>query len=220
MKKPQRGWFIAGTDTDVGKTYVACRMLRELRMRGERVGAYKPAASGAVSREASDAYQLWIAQGQTVSEDLVNPQSFVAPLAPPVAAEIENRQVDEGLLLYGIERWHDHCDILLVEGAGGLMSPISWNMTNADLAKAIGYPLVVVARNKLGVVHQVLAACEAAVAKGLNVNEIVLNDVSREADDAGNSNERLLAPFLAKILPGVSIRREAFGNETGSGDQA
>jgi dethiobiotin synthetase len=93
-------------------------------------------------------------------------------------------------------------------------------MTNADLAKAIGYPLVVVARNKLGVVHQVLAACEAAVAKGLNVNEIVLNDVSREADDAGNSNERLLAPFLAKILPGVSIRREAFGNETGSGDQA
>ncbi len=189
-------------------------------MRGERVGAYKPAASGAVSREASDAYQLWIAQGQTVSEDLVNPQSFVAPLAPPVAAEIENRQVDEGLLLYGIERWHDQCDILLVEGAGGLMSPISWNMTNADLAKAIGYPLVVVARNKLGVVHQVLATCEAAIARGLNVMEVVLNDVSRVADDAGNSNERLLAPFLAKILPGVSIRREVFGGEADSRNQA
>jgi dethiobiotin synthetase len=189
-------------------------------MLGERVGAYKPAASGAVSREASDAYQLWIAQGQTVSEDLVNPQSFVAPLAPPVAAEIENRQVDEGLLLYGIERWHDQCDILLVEGAGGLMSPISWNMTNADLAKAIGYPLVVVARNKLGVVHQILATCEAALAKGLNVIEVVLNDVSRVADDAGNSNERLLAPFLAKILPGVSIRREIFGYEADSRNQA
>lgn len=215
MKKPQRGWFIAGTDTDVGKTYVACRMLRELRMRGERVGAYKPAASGAMSREASDAYHLWIAQGRSVSEDLVNPQSFAAPLAPPVAAELENREVDEELLLSGIERWCDLCDILLVEGAGGLMSPISWNLTNADLARKIGYPLVIVARNKLGVVHQVLATCEAAKAKGLSVDEIVLNDVAHDEPwDAVNSNERLLAPFLAKLMPGVHVRREAFGGES------
>jgi dethiobiotin synthetase len=214
MKKPQQGWFIAGTDTEVGKTYVACRMLRELRMRGKRVGAYKPAASGAISRESSDAYQLWVAQGQSVSEELVNPQSFAAPLAPPLAAELEQRHVDDELLISGVEQWVGRCDILLVEGAGGLMSPISWNLTNADLARQIGYPLVIVARNQLGAIHQVLATCEAAKASGLTVNEIVLNDVvSQAGDDAMNSNERLLAPFLARLLPGVNVRREVFGSE-------
>lgn len=214
MKKPQHGWFIAGTDTEVGKTYIACRMLRELRMRGKRVGAYKPAASGAISRESSDAYQLWVAQGQSVSEELVNPQSFAAPLAPPLAAELENRHVDDALLISGVQQWVGRCDILLVEGAGGLMSPISWNLTNADLAREIGYPLVIVARNQLGAIHQVLATCEAAKAKGLIVAEVVLNDLDLPGEnDAMNSNERLLAPFLARLMPGVNVRREAFGVE-------
>lgn len=215
MKKPPRGWFVAGTDTDVGKTYVACRILEDLRMRGEHVGAYKPAASGARSREASDAYQLWVAIGKSVAEDMVNPQSFTAPLAPPVAAELEQRTVDEELLIAGVERWSGHCDILIVEGAGGLMSPISWNLTNADLARSIGYPLVIVARNRLGVVHQILATCESARVNGLTVAEVVLNDVApAEADDAVHSNERLLRRFLDRMSPGVAIRRERFGGSS------
>lgn len=211
MKKPPRGWYITGTDTDVGKTYIACRMLQELRMNGVRVGAYKPAASGARSRESSDAYQLWVAMGRSASEQMVNPQSFAAPLAPPIAAERENRRVDEELLIAGVSRWFGECDALLVEGAGGLLSPISWNLTNADLARAIGYPLVVVARNRLGVVHQVLVTCEAAKSYGLTVAEVVLNDVSStDAGESMESNERLLQPFLARIAPGAKLRREEY----------
>jgi dethiobiotin synthetase len=209
MKKPERGWFITGTDTDVGKTFVACRMLEQMRARGERVGAYKPTASGARFREESDAYRLWLALGAVVPEEWVNPQSFAAPLAPPIAAEQEHRQVDEGLLLAGVERWFGECDVLLVEGAGGLMSPLSWTLTNADLASRIGYPLIVVARNRLGVVHQILATCEAADAHGLEIAEVVLNDVDPvESDPARDSNERLLRPFLSQRFPSAAIRRE------------
>lgn len=211
MKKPARGWFIAGTDTDVGKTYVACRMLERLRARGERVGAYKPVASGASEPQLSDAHRLWLAIGGNVPEEWVNPQSFAAPLAPPVAAEQENREVNDELLLAGVERWYGQCDTLLVEGAGGLMSPVTWSKTNADLARAIGYPLVIVARNRLGVVHQILATCEAAENHGLTINEIVLNEVTPEHCDAAvTTNERLLRPFLDKYFRGTAIRRETY----------
>lgn len=211
MKKPPRGWFITGTDTDVGKTYIACQMLKGLRMNGVKAGAYKPVASGACSRESSDAYQLWVATGSRVSEQMVNPQSFAAPLAPPIAAERENRNVDEALLIAGVTRWFEECDTLLVEGAGGLLSPISWNLTNADLAHAMGYPLVIVARNRLGVVHQVLVTCEAANNYGLTVAEVVLNDVSlADAGEALEWNERLLRPFLARVAPGAKLRRERY----------
>ncbi|MFO0012533.1 MAG: dethiobiotin synthase [Planctomycetota bacterium] len=211
MKKPTRGFFITGTDTDVGKTFVACKMLEQWRLRGERVGAYKPAASGAASAEESDAYRLWLAIDRVAPLDWVNPQSFRAPLAPPIAAEAEQRVVDDPRLLAGVERWSDRCDVLLVEGAGGLLSPISWTMTNADLAREIGYPLVIVARNRLGVVHQILATVVAAQDQGLAVAEIVLNDTeASEGNGAMESNQRLLEPFLQRRLPGVPVRREPY----------
>lgn len=212
MKKPVRGWFVTGTDTDVGKTHVACRMLAEMRSQGSRVGAYKPAASGAGSIEESDPYRLWQAIGQGVPLELVNPQSFTAPLAPPMAAELECRSVDERLLLTGVEAWCDRCDFLLIEGAGGLMSPISWSMTNADLAQAIGYPLVIVANNRLGVVHQVLATVVAAIKHHLDIAEIVLNAVESDEDAVTRAtNERLLRPFLKRYLPsGVTVRSEPY----------
>lgn len=211
MKKPERGWFVTGTDTDVGKTHIACRMLAEMRSQGMRVGAYKPAASGAGSLEESDPYRLWQAIGGGVPLGLVNPQSYAAPLAPPIAAEVENRSVDERLLISGVEAWCDRCDFLLIEGAGGLMSPISWSMTNADLAQSIGYPLVIVANNRLGVVHQILATVVAAKSHHLQIAEIVLNEVSSNgANGAIATNERLLRPFLDKHVPGVTVRSEPY----------
>ena len=204
--KPAQGVFVSGTDTEVGKTYVSCWQLRRMREAGLRLGAYKPVASGAVSIETSDAYQLWQASGTPMPLETVNPQSFDAALAPPVAAEAEGKAVDESLLLRGVEAWTEHCDYLLVEGAGGLCSPISWNLTNADLAVQIGYPLWIVASNRLGVVHQVLATVTVALARGLRVERVYLNQCDPTTDDASvASNARLLEPFLRRLSPNTEV---------------
>jgi dethiobiotin synthetase len=208
MNKPERGWFVTGTDTEVGKTFISCRMLEQYRSQGLRVGAYKPAASGAPSISESDAYRLWNATGQCCPIEWVNPQSFHAPLAPPIAAELEGKSVDETLLLRGVATWFGNCDLLIVEGAGGLMSPISWSMTNADLARAIGYPLILVANNRLGVVHQVLSTLTSAMAYQLQVAEIVLNHAAKDTEDVSvDSNERLLLSFLRRLNANIPVRR-------------
>lgn len=162
MRTRLQGLTILGTDTEVGKTYVACRILESLVEGGVAAGAYKPVASGASTLEQSDAYQLWQASGKRGSVHDVCPQSFKAPLAPPVAAELEGLQVSDQMILDGAKAWSDNCELLVLEGAGGLMSPISWSMTNADLAVQMRFPVVLVSENRLGVVNQVLTALTAA----------------------------------------------------------
>jgi dethiobiotin synthetase len=211
LDKPPRGVFVTGTDTEVGKTFFSSKRLRELRAQGVHVGAYKPAASGAPSVQESDAYQLWSAIGKVQSIDWVNPQSFAEPLAPPIAAEWEGKTVDDQLLVDGVRRWRGHCDFLLVEGAGGLLSPISWQQTNADVARQIGYPLWIIAPNRLGVVHQILATVSVAIGHGLVVEEVVLNDVLPTSNDrAAQNNERLLMPFLKRLTPETKFLRNPY----------
>ena len=142
------GLFITGTGTGVGKTYVAALIARALREAGKRVGVYKPVASGCEMRDGElvspDAVALWEAAGRPGTLEQVCPQMFAAPLAPHLAARAEGRRVDPKLLRDGIGFWRETSDIVLVEGAGGLMSPISDEDYNADLAAEFGYPLVVV----------------------------------------------------------------------------
>jgi dethiobiotin synthetase len=196
---PIPGLTILGTDTEVGKTYVACRVIESLVCEGVRVGVYKPVASGAPTREMSDGFQLWQASGQRRSLDEVNPQHFLAPLAPPMAAELEGRQVSDAMILDGARRWAEHCDLLVVEGAGGLLSPISWTMTNATLAQALKFPVVLISEIRLGVVNQVLTTLTAARALDLSVAAIVLNDLRNVGELASSAHLRLLQAFLNEV---------------------
>ena len=207
------GLAILGTDTDVGKTYVACRIIETLVLEGVAVGAYKPVASGAPSLEQSDGYKLWQASGHRGLLTGVTPQHFLAPFAPPVAAEMENKQVSDDAILAGARNWASQCDLLIVEGAGGLMSPLSWNMTNASLALEMQVPIVLVSENRLGVVNQVLTALVAARSLGLYVCCIVLNEVKQTTESATNSNARLLRNFIEKYPdPPVITRLEHQSN--------
>jgi dethiobiotin synthetase len=196
----RKGVLVLGTDTDVGKTYVSCRIIESLVKSGIAVGAYKPVASGALSPELSDASLLWHASGQRGTLSMVNPQSFKAALAPPMAAELEGATVDDQLLLHGFHAWKEHCEWIVAEGAGGLMSPISWDTTNADFASSIGLPIVLVAENRIGVVNQVLTTLVATKAMGLDVRCVVLNETpnAKLNDCSRSTNLRLLNAFLDK----------------------
>ncbi len=193
-----RGVFITGTDTGVGKTYVATRVVAALRSRGIRVGAYKPAASGSLPGANGpvwdDLERLRAALGGEFPPDRICPQRFCAPLAPPVAARLEGRSVDTDLLRTGIDWWRDRAEIVVVEGAGGLLSPISETEAVADLAVSLGFPLVIVARQTLGTINHTLLTIEAARARSLTIAGLVLNQpVAAGADDVSiESNPREL----------------------------
>ena len=170
------GLFVTGTDTDVGKTAVAVAILRQLAAAGHRVGAYKPVASGGAPAT-GDAAALWQAAGRPLSLAEVCPQAFSAALAPPRAARAEGRQVDERLLRAGFEPWATAGGVVVVEGAGGLFSPLGERSLNADLARDLRLPLVVVDAARLGAIGRSLALVRAARAEGLAVAAVVLSHV-------------------------------------------
>ncbi len=211
LKKPAAGLFIAGTDTEVGKTYVAALIVRSLVAAGHRVGVYKPAASDCVydgnQMIAEDALFLWDAAGRPLNSDAVCPQRFRAPLSPHLSARSEGKQIDPELLRSGISVWADHCDIVVVEGSGGLMSPVSEDEFTADLAYDFGYPLVLVTANVLGAINQTLQALITASCfrDGLDVAGIVLNDAQMfESDISIDSNQDEIArrteiPILSRV---------------------
>ncbi len=195
------GLFITGTSTEVGKTYVAARITRQLAEAGRRAGVYKPAASGC-RREgdrliAEDALALWEAAGRPLNLAAVCPQCFEAPLAPHLAATTEGRAIDRQLLRQGLTAWQSF-EVVVVEGAGGFLSPISDHDLVADLAVEFRLPVVIVADNCLGVINQTLLTAEACQRRNLRVAAVVLNDARPHASDL--SQRRNLAE-LQRWLP-------------------
>ena len=174
---------MTGTDTGVGKTAVAVAILRQLVAEGRSVGAYKPVASGIAERSADDEacsgdpHALWRAAGRPLSPQEVCPQAFAAAIAPTAAARAEGKEVDEMLLRRGIAPWIGRSECIVVEGAGGVFSPLTDRTLNADLAREFGYPLVIVDCGRLGAIGRVLATVRAASAEGLRVVAVVISHV-------------------------------------------
>lgn len=202
------GLIVVGTDTGVGKTFVSVAIGWRLRDVGVRVGVYKPAASGAESTSTgpvwTDVRDLSAAVGDSFPAARICPQCFVAPLAPPVAARLEGRTVDDALLIDGLRWWFDQVDALVVEGVGGLLSPLSESHTIADFAALAGLPLLVVGRLGLGTINHTLLTVEAALTRDLPVAGVVLNQSSPgEPDLAAATNPQELARRLPVPLLGV-----------------
>lgn len=203
MERPQtRRLFFTGTDTDVGKTYVAALAASELLQLGRIVAVYKPVASGCEpaadgsdGRTSDDALRLWEASGRRGELRAVCPQRFLAPLAPQAAAISEGLAVDETLLVQGLGAVIDGADIAVIEGAGGLLSPLSQTLLNSDVAAKLDAELIIVAANRLGVIHQVLATVLAAKALRLPVLGIVLNCAGKDVDASVLSNAGTIASF-------------------------
>ena len=208
---PRRGLFVVGTDTDVGKTAVASAVLRGLVAAGRQVAAYKPVASGiaTAAEPGGDPERLWEAAGRVGAIADVCPQCFAAPLSPPRAARAAGRVVDEPLLRTGLTAWRDH-ELVVVEGAGGLCSPLGDRSDNAAVARDLGLPLIVVDAARLGAVGRTFATVQAARAAGLVVAAVVLSHVV--ALDGAEDDPRTAAGIartagedLAARLPGIPV---------------
>lgn len=200
-----RALFVAGAHTDIGKTYVGCALLAAARARGLRVGAFKPAVSGidAADWTDSDPGRLLAAMGRPLTDETlhaVSPLRFTAALSPPMAARREGVDLRLGTLT-------DLCrqalggagaDLMLVEGAGGVMSPLAEDGLNLDLMAALGLPVLLVGGSYLGAMSHNLTALEVVRARGLSVEALV---VSQDADPG--------APDFAETLD--DLRRFSSG---------
>ena len=123
------------------------------------------------------------------------PYSFAAPLAPLVASQLEGRPIEADVVLESVAELARRHDVLVVEGAGGLLVPVGEDWTIADLAGWLGLPLVLVARAGLGTVNHTLLTLEAARARGLEVAAVVLNGRSAETDTSADTNPELIERF-------------------------
>lgn len=200
-----RGLFVTGTDTGVGKTEVAAALVAGWRARGLDVGAMKPAQSGVEDGLPTDADRLVAAAGGTDPGALVCPYSLPAPLAPAVAARLAGVAISLAhVLACAAELGRRHA-ALVVEGAGGLLVPLTEGHTYADLAVALGLPVLVVARAGLGTVNHAALTCEALRARGLAVRGVVLNRTTAATDPSEPHNaaeiERLTGVRVLASLP-------------------
>ncbi|HAN96985.1 MAG TPA: dethiobiotin synthase [Planctomycetaceae bacterium] len=208
LEKPPLGLFVVGTDTSVGKTYVTCRLAETLRREGRKVGVYKPAESGWEDPDdpRSDAHRLWEAAGRVGTIDEVCPMRLKTPIAPHLAAAAEGRVWDRRLIRSGLSVWKGRCDIVLVEGAGGLLSPLGDDESVIDLAAEFGYPLLLVGADRVGVVNQVRLTIVAAKSlyPRLPIAGVILCRTTDERDPSRESNaavlqQRIDVPILATI---------------------
>ncbi len=205
-REPPSGLFVTGTDTGVGKTFVTACVARLLREQGHAVRVCKPVATGA-ERDggrwvSGDTRLLAEAAGET---DLgaVTPWAFPDPVAPPVAARRAGVDLVLGELAEAVRRRSRPGVVLVVEGVGGLLCPLTERDTVADLAAALGFPLIVVTRRGLGTLNHTLLTLEAARGRGLAVAGVVVNETEppRGLADETNVEElrRLGVPVLAVV---------------------
>jgi dethiobiotin synthetase len=192
-----RGLFITGTDTGVGKTEVAASIARIWRRQGRDFVVRKPVVTGGVE----DARRVAESAGVTLEE--VSRIRLAEPAAPPVAARLEGRVLAMADYLAAVEAPAGAA--LLVEGVGGLLCPLTATETVADLAAALGLPVVVVARRSLGTLNHTLMTVEIASGRGLRVAGVVVSETSPVTTAAESANveelrARLAVPVLA-VLP-------------------
>ena len=183
--------FITGTDTGVGKTVLASLLARHLRERGVAVAALKPICSGG----RADARALHASLDGALTLDEINPWHFRAPLAPLLAARLENRRVALANVIAHVRRMERRFDVVLVEGAGGLLSPLGERFNARDLILALRAVPIIVCPNRLGVLNHALLTFEALPRVVARRAELVLMS-SRRRDLVSRTNPGLLAEIL------------------------
>ncbi len=181
------GFFITGTDTDIGKTYVACQLAKLMRLKlpGLVISPRKPATSGCIEQEdgsllSKDAYHLQQASESLESLNTICPYLFKPAISPARAIKQTGKNIKLQDLFVATNTPIN--TFKLVEGAGGIYSPLAPDGLNIDLAKLLNLPIILVVGNKLGCLNQALLSIEAIQKHDLEIAGIYLNDITADAD--------------------------------------
>ncbi|MBI3610016.1 MAG: dethiobiotin synthase [Nitrospirae bacterium] len=225
-----QGFFITGTDTGVGKTVVSAAFAALFKKRGLDVGVMKPIQTGCASRGndriASDARFLMRAAEVDDALDRVCPYRFKDPVAPWVAAEREGVAIELDRIASAYEFLSSRHRIMVVEGIGGLLTPITPTLAAMDLARLLKLPLVVVASTRLGTLNHTLLTVRWAHQAGARVLGVVFNHPIRSAPSLAEKTNpevfsRLSSVPILGMLPftaGMSVERGRLGRVRGLGD--
>lgn len=201
-------YFVTGTDTEVGKTYVTATMLAGAGRMGLSSLGYKPIAAGCEKIEGQwvndDATALHQASSIDVPLDVINPIRLVPPIAPHIAAQEVGMTLDAQSIISGLEKQHSYQpDLLLMEGAGGWRLPLSNKLYLSDVVAQINMPVVLVVGMKLGCLNHALLTAEAILSDGLTLAGWIANDVtgtmSRFDENLATLKARMPAQFLGLI---------------------
>jgi len=201
------GFFVTGTDTGVGKTLVACALLRHFAGRGLRAVGMKPVAAGAEPAAGGlvneDVEQLMAAGNVAAPREHVNPYCFRPPIAPHIAAAAAGVEIRVDRICASYAKLAALADVVVVEGAGGFRVPLGGDADSARLAAALALPVVLVVGMRLGCLNHALLTAEAVAARGLALAGWIANHVDRDMAVA-NENVRALegliaAPRLARV---------------------
>ncbi len=174
-----KGIFITGTDTGVGKTYVAIGLIKTMKEKGLNFCPMKPVETGCRIRRGElvpeDSVKLMEASGVNEPIDLINPYRLKNPLAPSVAADIERVHINRRRIFSVYNRLLKKYDFIIVEGAGGIMVPMDKKYLFLDLIKDFNLPVVIVSRPGLGTINHTLLTIKAIRNNGLNIFGVIIN---------------------------------------------
>ncbi|MFC3531591.1 dethiobiotin synthase [Vogesella facilis] len=199
-----QGYFITGTDTEIGKTHSAVKLVRHLQAQGKRVLAMKPVASGCElqpdgSLLNDDVARLVAATGQT-DLDLMNPYRFQPPVSPHIAAREAGVEIELALIAEHYQRLAADAEVVLVEGAGGWLAPLSDRYRMQELAQRLQLPVILVVGMRLGCINHALLTAQAIQAAGCQLagwiaNRVVPNQLAY-ADNLATLKQYLGEPML------------------------
>ena len=183
-------FYITGTDTEIGKTFVTCALLRDARDSGRDVIGMKPVASGCIDTpegwRSEDALSHIEADGLDASYIDRNPYTLPLPVAPEIAAREAGVDIELSTILHSYERLCAQHEGVMVEGVGGWLAPLNETLEQADVVRALGLPVVMVVGMRLGCVHQARATQRAILADGCEFAGWVANPIDpnmHNADD-------------------------------------
>jgi dethiobiotin synthetase len=200
-----KGIFITGTDTGVGKTFVAVGLITALRKLGYRVCPMKPAETGCVIRKGrlvpGDSLKLIKSAHVDETLDMINPYRFRHPLAPAVAAELAGTSIRKKKIFFAYRKLSKKNDIVIVEGAGGIMVPLYKKYLLLDLIKDLTLHILIVSRPGLGTINHTLLTIDAARNREIDISGVVINYSTNMGRDVSERTN----PWVIEKLTGVPV---------------
>ena len=206
-------WFVTGTDTEVGKTFVACTLLHALRNKGLTAIGMKPVAAGTDANGKNDDVEALLkASSFQMPGELINPYLFKPAIAPHIAAAEEQRMIDITHIVESFNNLRKSADCVLVEGVGGFCVPLGPHTDTADLAQELGLPVLLVVGMRLGCINHALLTQQAIAARGLTLAGWIANgidpEMSRINENMATLKARISAPLLG-VIPANSTPEKA-----------